>query len=148
VSELAGFPGLAFKHELHRDGIVRDLGRGRHENLSGAHLGFTFGREKVIGFLVMSLGLEIQKAALKDSHSDDRQGIDCHEKGQRRFQSIFPLLLARYVLSDQENPHVIEHPGCGLRARKHRCTTLGRVGPGPKEAIAGYQWDARMGRNS
>src|SRR3984893_16988309 len=26
---------------------------------------------------------EIQKAALKDSQADDRQGIDCHEKGQR-----------------------------------------------------------------
>ena len=34
---------------------------------------------------------EIQKAALKDSQADDRQGIDCHEKGQRPFQPIFPL---------------------------------------------------------
>src|SRR6202023_4298647 len=34
---------------------------------------------------------EIQKAALKDSQADDRQGIDCHEKGQWPFQPIFPL---------------------------------------------------------
>ena len=34
---------------------------------------------------------EIQKAALEDSQADDRQGIDCHEKGQRPFQPIFPL---------------------------------------------------------
>jgi hypothetical protein len=35
---------------------------------------------------------EIQKAALKDSQADDRQGIDCHEKGQRPFQPIFHSL--------------------------------------------------------
>jgi hypothetical protein len=34
---------------------------------------------------------EIQKAALKDSQADDCQRIDCHEKGQRPFQPIFPL---------------------------------------------------------
>jgi hypothetical protein len=34
---------------------------------------------------------EIQKATLKNSQADDRQGIDCHEKGQRPFQPIFPL---------------------------------------------------------
>src|ERR1700730_16457539 len=34
---------------------------------------------------------EIQKAALKDSHANDHEGIGCHEKGQRPFQPIFPL---------------------------------------------------------
>ena len=34
---------------------------------------------------------EIQKATLKNSQADERQGIDCHEKGQRPVQPIFPL---------------------------------------------------------
>ncbi len=34
---------------------------------------------------------EIKKAALNDSQTDDCQRIDCHEKGQRPFQPIFPL---------------------------------------------------------
>jgi len=28
---------------------------------------------------------------LKNSHADHRQGIDCHEKGQRPFQPIHPF---------------------------------------------------------
>jgi hypothetical protein len=35
---------------------------------------------------------EIQKAALKDSHADDRQHIDRPEKDQRPLQLTFPLL--------------------------------------------------------